>query len=226
MRREKRMTKPILYIGNRNYSSWSLRPYMALAMAGVEFDTKLIRFGEPEFGRKVRRISKAGLVPILVHDDIKIWETLAILEYAAETWPKKKFWPTNKKARALARSVSSEMHAGFKNLRNECPMNIRRPKKSIKVSDGVLKEVARLENLWAQCRKEFGKGGPFLFGKFSNADAMFAPVVSRLETFNFKVKPETRQYMDAVLNSTAFMEWQKLALKERWIVTEDEVDEV
>ena len=218
------MPKPILYVGNRNYSSWSLRPYMALAMTGIEFDTKLIRFGEPEFSRKVKRISKAGQVPILVHGDVTIWETLAILEYAAETWPRKNLWPTNKKARALARSASSEMHAGFRNLRNECPMNIRRPKKSIQVSEGVLKDIERLESLWAQFLRDYGKGGPFLFGKFSNVDAMFAPVVSRLETFNFKVKPDTRRYMDAILGSTAFKEWQRLALKEKWIVPEDEVD--
>ncbi len=218
------MAKPILYIGNRNYSSWSLRPFMALAMAGIEFDTKLLRFGEPEFGKKVRRISSAGLVPILVHGDITIWDTLAILEYAAETWPTKNLWPVNKKARALARSASAEMHSGFRSLRNECPMNIRRPKKSISVSDGVMNEVARIESLWSQCRETHGRGGPFLFGKFSNADAMFAPVVSRLETFDFKVKADTRKYMDAVLNSTAFKQWQQLALKEKWIVPEDEVD--
>ena len=218
------MAKPILYIGNRKYSSWSLRPFMALAMAGIEFETKLIRFGEPEFGKKVRRISTAGLVPILVHGDITIWDTLAILEYAAETWPKMNLWPKNKKARALARSASAEMHSGFSNLRNACPMNLRRPKKSIPVSAAVLKDVARLESLWAQCRKDFGKGGPFLFGKFTSADAMYAPVVSRLETFDFKVKADTRKYMDAVLNSTAFKQWQQLALKEKWIVPEDEVD--
>jgi glutathione S-transferase len=218
------MAKPILYIGNRNYSSWSLRPHMALAMAGIEFETNLIRLGEPEFSRKVKRISSAGLVPILVHNDITIWDTISILEYIAETWPKKNLWPANKKARALARSASAEMHSGFGKLRNACPMNIRRPKKPVPFSQGVLADVARLETLWSQCRKEFGKGGPFLFGKFSNADAMFAPVVSRLETFDFKVKPDTRKYMDAVLNCTAFKQWQSLALKEKWIVPEDEVD--
>lgn len=218
------MAKPVLYIGNRNYSSWSLRPFMALAMAGIEFDTKLIRFGEPEFGRKVRRISPAGLVPVLVHGDITIWDTLAILEYAAETWPRKNLWPKAKKARAMARSVSAEMHSGFKNLRNACPMNIRRPKKAVPASEAVLHDVLRIESLWSQCRKDFGKGGPFLFGKFTIADAMYAPVVSRLETFDFKVRPDTRKYMDAVLSSTAFMQWQKLALREKWIVPEDEVD--
>ncbi len=218
------MAKPILYIGNRNYSSWSLRPYMVLTMAGIEFDTKLIRFGEPEFSRKVKRISKAGLVPVLVHGDTTVWDTLAIAEYIAETWPKKNLWPANKKARALARSASAEMHSGFRNLRNACPMNIRRPKKPVPLNDAILGDVARLESLWAQCRKEFGKGGPFLFGKFSIADAMFTPVVSRLETFDFKVKPETRKYMDAILNTAAFKEWQRLALKETWIVPEDEVD--
>ena len=218
------MAKTILYIGNRNYSSWSLRPYMALAMGGIEFETKLIRFGEPEFSRRVKRISEAGLVPILVHGDVTVWDTLAILEFAAETWPGKKLWPSNKRARAMARSASAEMHSGFRNLRNACPMNIRRPKKPVPLNDGILREVARLESLWAQARNEFGKGGPFLFGKFCIADAMFTPVVSRLETFDFKVKPETRAYMDAVLDTTAFREWQRLALKEKWIVPEDEVD--
>ncbi len=218
------MTKPILYIGNRNYSSWSLRPFMALTMAGIDFETKLIRFGEPQFSKRVKRISKAGLVPILVHGEITIWDTLAIAEYAAETWPKRNLWPSNKRARAMARSASAEMHSSFRNLRNACPMNIRRPQKPVPFNDGILRDVARLEELWAQCRKEFGKGGPFLFGKFSIADAMFTPVVSRLETFDFKVKPATRDYMQAILDTSAFKQWQSLALKEKWIVPEDEVD--
>ena len=201
---------------------------MALSMAGVEFDTKLIPFGtpigNPKFTKAVARISKAGLLPVLVHGDITIWDTLAILEYAAETWPKKNFWPSNKKARAMARSASAEIHSGFHALRNACPMNIRRPKKPVPLNDAILKDVARIEALWAQCRAEFGKGGPFLFGKFCIADAMFAPVVSRLETFDFQVKPETRRYMDAILETLAFKEWQRLALKEKWIVPEDEVD--
>jgi glutathione S-transferase len=218
------MAKPLLIIGNRNYSSWSLRPHMALAMAGVDFDTKLIRFGEPAFSKAVRKISKAGKVPILKHNDITIGDSLAIIEYAAETWPKKNIWPTNKKARARARSISAEMHSGFHALRNACPMNLRRPVKPIPFSPAVLKDVARIESIWSEARKEFGKGGPFLFGKFSAADAMFAPVASRLHTFAVPVKKETRTYMDAIFATPALKDWLKLSAKEKWIVPEDEVD--
>lgn len=222
------MTKPLLIVGNKNYSSWSLRPYMALAMAGIEFDEKVIPFGQPlgnpEFLKKIRRYSKAGLVPVLVHNGLNIWDTMAILEYIAETWPDRNLWPKNKAARALARSVSAEMHSGFKHLRSACPMNLRRPVAPVPMSNDILRDVARLESLWAQCRKDHGKGGPFLFGKFSIADAMFAPAVTRLDTFAFEVSSGTQHYMNAVLATPAFHAWKAAALKEKWYVAEDEVD--
>jgi glutathione S-transferase len=218
------MSKPTLVIGNKNYSSWSLRPFMALAMADIDFDEKFVKFGEPAFGRAVRRISSAGQVPILLHNKLTIWDSLAIMEYLAETWPDRNLWPKNKAARAMARSVSAEMHAGYRHLRNACPMNLRRPVKSIAVSDEVRKDVARIEAVWRQCRAAFGKGGPFLFGKFGIADAMFAPVVTRLDTFDFKVADDTQHYMNAVLATPAFHEWKAGALKEKWIVAEDEAD--
>jgi glutathione S-transferase len=218
------MSKPTLVIGNKNYSSWSLRPFMALAMADIDFDEKFVKFGEPAFGRAVRRISSAGQVPILLHNKLTIWDSLAIMEYLAETWPDRNLWPKNKAARAMARSVSAEMHAGYRNLRNACPMNLRRPVTSIAVSDEVRKDVARIEAVWRQCRAAYGKGGPFLFGKFGIADAMFAPVVTRLDTFDFKVADDTQHYMNAVLATPAFHEWKAGALKEKWIVAEDEVD--
>ena len=218
------MTKPLLYVGNRNYSSWSLRPFMALAMAGVDFETRLLRFDIPGFADKAKRVSKAGLVPILKHNSVVVWDSLAILEYAAETWPNANLWPKNKAARAMARSACAEMHSGFKNLRNALPMNIRRPKKAIATADPVLADIARVQSLWIQCRKDFGKGGPFLFGKFSNADAMFTPVVSRLETFDVKVSHATREYMNAILATPAFHEWQEMALQEPWVYPADEVD--
>lgn len=218
------MAKPLLIIGNKNYSSWSLRPYMALAGAEIPFDEKLIRFGEPRFSKAVKRISKAGLVPILQHNGLTIWESLAIMEYIAETWPEKNLWPKNKAARALARSICTEMHAGFRHLRNHCPMNLRRPPKQVPMNDGIKADVARLEYLWSEARKLHGKGGPYLFGKFTIADAMFAPVVTRLNTYAIPVSKSTRAYMDTVLNSAAFQGWLKDALKEKWIVPEDEVD--
>jgi glutathione S-transferase len=218
------MAKPLLVVGNKNYSSWSLRPYMALAMAGVDFDEKLIPFGEPAFGKAVKKISKAGLVPILVHGKVTVWDSLAILEYVAETWPDRHLWPKTKAARAMARSVCAEMHSGFRNLRSACPMNLRRAFKPVPMNDAILADVARIENLWRECRKAHGKGGPFLFGKFSNADAMFAPVVSRFETYDIKVSTDTQHFMNAVLATHAFHDWKAAALKETWIYAEDEVD--
>jgi glutathione S-transferase len=220
------MAKPVLVIGNKNYSSWSLRPYMMLAVAGIPFDEKLIRFGEPDFSIAVRKISAAARVPVLLHNGNTVWDSLAIMEYLAETYPKKLVWPKNKRARALARSASAEMHSSFVAIRNACPMNLRRPVKLPPggVSEAVQKDVARIESLWAQCRKSFGKGGPFLFGAFTAADAMFTPVVARLKTFAIPVKPETRRYMEAVMKTAAFQSWKTAALKEPWIVPEDEVD--
>jgi glutathione S-transferase len=218
------MAKLQLVIANKNYSSWSLRPYMALAMAQIPFEEKLIRFGEPRFGREVRKISPAGKVPTLVHGKLTIWDSLAILEYLAETFPEKGLWPKAKAARAMARSVSNEMHSGFSDLRNACPMNLRRPPKPIPMTKAALQDVARIETIWRDCCKDFGKGGKFLFGKFSNADAMFAPVVTRFDTFAIPVSKETRTYMDAVMATPAFKTWKTAALQEPWIVPHDEVD--
>lgn len=218
------MGKATLVIANKNYSSWSLRPFMAMAMADIDFDEKFIRFGEPRFGRAVRKISKAGQVPVLLHNGLTIWDSLAIMEYLAETWPDRNLWPKNKAARALARSACAEMHTGFKSLRDACPMNLRRPQRAVAMNAAILADVARLEALWRQCRKAHGKGGPFLFGKFGIADAMFTPVVTRLETFDIKVAEDTQHYINAVLATPAFHEWKAAALKEKWIVAEDEVD--
>lgn len=218
------MAKLQLVIGNKNYSSWSLRPWMALTMAGIPFDERLIHFGDPHFAREVKKISAAGKVPILVHGKLVIWETLAILEYLAETFPDKNLWPKPKAARAMARAVSSEMHAGFSNLRNACPMNLRRPKKPVAMSEATNADVARIEALWRSCRKAHGKGGKFLFGRFCNADAMFAPVVTRLDTFAIPIAKDTRTYVDAVMATKAFQAWKSDGIKESWIVPEDEVD--
>ncbi len=220
------MTKATLIIGNKNYSSWSLRPYMALSMAGIPFDEEMIRFGEPRFSRAVKKISKAGQVPILLHNDMVINDSLAIIEYAAETWPAKGIWPKHIPARAVARSVSAEMHSGFRGIRSACPMNLRRPIKLPPggINEAIAQDVARLETLWADCREAFGDKGPFLFGAFCAADAMFTPVVSRLETFAIPVKKATRDYMDAVLSTKAFVRWKEDSKSEKWIVPIDEVD--
>jgi glutathione S-transferase len=218
------MAKPLLVIGNKNYSSWSLRPYMALKQTGIVFNEQLVLLDSPSFAKEVKKVSAAGRVPVLVHNGQSIWDTLAILEYAAETWPAKRLWPANKKARAMARSVCAEMHSGFQALRNACPMNIRRPPKPVSMTGQILKDVARIEEIWRTCRKAHGKGGPFLFGRFSNADAMFAPVASRFVTYEIKLAKDSRTYVEAVLGSAAFQAWKDAALKEPWIVEADEVD--
>ena len=220
------MAKPLLLVGNQNYSSWSLRPYMALAMADIAFDKKMIRMLVPGFRAKMAKYKTAGKLPLLIHNDITIWDTLAIIEYAAETWPAKNIWPKNKKARAMARSVSAEMHSSFFALRNACPMNLRRAQKRPPggISEAVQKDVDRVEALWTQCRKLHGKGGAFLFGKFCAADAMFTPIVARFETFAIPVKPATRSYMDTILATKAFQQWKTDAAAEPWVIAEDEVD--
>ena len=218
------MAKLHLVIANKNYSSWSLRPWLAMALAGLDFDETLILLDTPDTKKQIAEYSKAGRVPILRHGKVAVWETLAILEYLAETFPEKNLWPKAKAARAVARSISNEMHAGFSALRNACPMNLRRPQRPVMMNDAIRADIARIEEIWRDCRKTYGKGGKFLFGKFCNADAMFAPVVTRFETYAIPVAKDTRAYMDTVLATKAFKKWKSAALKETWIVPHDEVD--
>ena len=213
-----------LVIGNKNYSSWSLRPWMALSMAGIPFRETVIPLDTPDTARLIAEHSGAGRVPVLHHGRQVVWESLAIMEYLAELFPEKHLWPKTVSARAVARAVANEMHAGFGHLRSACPMNIRRPRKPVALSEAAKKDIARVEQIWRDCRAKYGKGGKFLFGKFSIADAMYTPVVSRFETYAIAVADDTRAYMDAVLNTPAFKAWREAALKEDLIVPADEVD--
>jgi glutathione S-transferase len=213
-----------LAIGNKNYSSWSLRPWMALSMADIPFTETVIPLDTPETARLIAEHSPAGRVPVLHHGKLAIWESLAIMEYLAEQFPEKQLWPETVPARAMARSVANEMHAGFTALRNACPMNLRRPRKSLPLNDSVLRDVRRIEEIWRESRAKHGKGGKFLFGKFSIADAMFTPVVTRFDTYAIDVADDTRAYMDAIMDTPAFRSWKDAALKEEWIVPSDEVD--
>jgi glutathione S-transferase len=213
-----------LVIGNKNYSSWSLRPWIALTMAGIPFDEEIIQLDRPDTKAKIAAHSKAGRVPILRHGKITVWDSLAILEYLAEIFPGKNLWPKTRAARAVARAISSEMHAGFSALRTACPMNLRRPRKSVAFSDAVKADVQRIEEIWRECRANFGKNGKFLFGKFCNADAMFTPVVTRFDTYDIKVTNDTRQYMENVMATSAFRNWKEDGLKESWVIPHDEAD--
>jgi glutathione S-transferase len=213
-----------LVIGNKNYSSWSLRPWMALTMAGIPFDETVIPLDQPNTAAKIARHSRAGRVPVLHDGKVTVWESLAILEYLADRFPEKHLWPKSRAARAMARAIASEMHGGFAALRSSCPMNVRRPRRAIPLSDHVRSDVRRIEELWRETRRIHGKGGRFLFGRFGNADAMFVPVVTRFDTYAIDVAPDTQAYMDAVLNTEAFKSWKVAALKEKWTVPSDEVD--
>ncbi|TCQ06836.1 glutathione S-transferase [Rhizobium sp. PP-F2F-G36] len=214
------MSDLVLYVGNKNYSSWSLRPWLALKGCGVPFTDVVIPFDFPNGNPRFRDISPTGRVPVLHHGAVRVWESLAIIEYVAELFPEAGLWPEDLVERAMARSISMEMLAGFRALRGACPMNIRRPVGAITLPEGVMEDVARIETIWAQALAK--SGGPFLFGRFTAADAMFAPVVNRLEIYALTQDPVSLAYMAAVKAHPAFLAWQTDALAETWIVPEDE----
>ena len=212
-----------LVIGNKNYSSWSLRPWLALKAAGIPFEEKLIVLNQPDSKAKLLEASPAGLVPVLVDDGLTIWDSLAIIEWAAER-AKTPLWPQDASARAIARSVSAEMHSGFYHLRKNCPMNIRRINPARERDEAVMADVKRIDEIWSDCRKRFGAGGPFLFGALSGADCMYAPVVTRFRSFSLPVSDASKTYMDAVLNHPAFLEWEAASRDEPWTNPNSEVD--
>jgi glutathione S-transferase len=209
-----------LYIGNKNYSSWSFRSWIAMSHFGVEFEEIMIPFNDDAGNPKFREFSPTGKVPTLVDGDLTVWESLAILEYLADRFPENAFWPQDIKARALARAAAHEMHGGFSSLRSECPMNIRRTIRAIPVSDGVRRDVERVETLWSDCLER--SGGPFLFGDFSIADAMFAPVVNRLEIYELSGHSAVAAYSEAMKGLDPWKRWEKAARAEPWIVPADE----
>ena len=213
-----------LIIGNKNYSSWSFRPWIAMKVTGIAFDEVVISLDAPDFKARLSKVSGTGKVPTLLDGDVHVWESLAILEYLAEKLPAAKLWPADPAARAHARAISSEMHAGFVPLRRACPMNMWRPVKKLALDDEVLANVGRIEAMWAECRNRYGSGGPFLFGAFCAADAMYAPVVSRLHTYDAAIGVPTRAYMDAMMALPAWAEWTAVARKEPWVLPHDEVD--
>ncbi len=213
-----------LVFGNKNYSSWSLRPWIAMKATGIAFEEVLVPLHGADFHQRIARHSPAGKVPILIDGDIRVWESLAILEYLAEKFPAAGLWPADRAARAHARVIASEMHAGFQPLRRECPMNVWRPVKRRDLSPEAVANVRRIDAMWSECRSRFGQSGPFLFGKFSAADAMYAPVVSRLVTYDVPVSAAVTSYMDAIQALPAWIAWRDAALRETWVLEHDEVD--
>ncbi len=211
------MEKLTLVIGNKNYSSWSLRPWIVLTHFKIPFNEVLIPLALPESKKQVLKYSPTGKVPLLKYGKITVWESLAICDYVADLFPKKNMWPKDPAKRAYARSVASEMHAGFFNLRKACPMNVKK-RTTINLTPEVEKDIKRITTMWDDARKRFGKGGDFLFGDFSIADAMYMPIVARFRTYNISVGKSARKYMDTMLNLPAFKEWEHAALKETWVI--------
>jgi glutathione S-transferase len=213
-----------LFIGNKNYSSWSMRPWIAMKVAGIPFEETVISLNAPDFKPRLLTVSGTGKVPTLVDGDVRVWESLAILEYLAEKFPDAGLWPKDKAARAHARVVATEMHGGFIPLRRLMPMNMWRPVIKRELTPDAAANVTRIEQMWADCRARNGKNGPFLFGGFGAADAMYAPVVARFHTYAVDVSATTRAYMDAVMTLAAWREWHAAGVKEPWVLPEDEVD--
>jgi len=212
------MADIIIYLGNKNYSSWSLRPWLALKQTGAAFDEEVIPLSEAATRSTVLRFSPSGRVPALKHNELTVWDSLAICEYLAETFPAAKLWPDDKAARAVARAVSAEMHSGFAALRDHLPMNMRSSFPNRGVTPEVQADINRITAIWRDCRKRFGEGGPFLFGGFTNADAMYAPVVSRFRTYRVELEEESQAYADAVWALPALQEWLTAAKNEPMII--------
>jgi glutathione S-transferase len=205
-----------LVLANKAYSSWSMRPWMVLKRFDIPFDEIVIPMNQPETHAEMLQHAPSGKCPSLHDGTISVWDSLAIIEYLAETYPTFPIWPRGTEARAYARSLSAEMHSGFMALRRECPMNIRRPRRAIKVSEDVRADVVRIDEAFADARTRFGAAGAFLFGDFSAADAMFAPVVNRFDTYDLPVSDTTRAYMAAMKALPAWQQWERDAFAEPW----------
>ena len=208
-----------LVIANKLYSSWSMRPWLVLKENGIAFEETVIPLRQPETKERIRKYSPTGLVPVLIDGDAVVWESVAIISYLADRFPDKPIWPKGGNAvLAQAKSVAVEMHSGFKTLRQMCPMNLGKRFKAPEMTDELRADIERLEYLWSDTRRRFGGDGGYLFGAFSGVDAMYAPVVTRLETYQLPVSSETRSYMDTVLSNPSFLEWKRQAFEESWTI--------
>jgi len=205
-----------LVVGNRSYSSWSLRGFLAARLAGLAFDEVLVRLSEPASKAELLKHSPAGKVPVLKHGARVIWDSLAIIEYLAEIRPEAGLWPADPDARAHARAISAEMHSGFSALRAAMPMNLRKSLPGKGRGRDVAEDIERIGAIWADCRATYGAGGPFLFGRFCAADVMYTPVATRFRTYAVELDEPCQAYVDAVLGRPDFLEWHDAALEEPW----------
>jgi len=212
------MERPTLIIGNRNYSSWSLRAWLALEATGLEFDEVVIPLGQDNTSEEILRWSPTARVPAFKDGEVLLWDSLAICEHLAEAFPEARLWPADTGARATARSVVAEMHSGFVALRNHMPMNLRASYPVTDHQPDVEDDIARITAIWEECRRNHGVGGDLLFGQFTIADAFYAPIVSRFLTFGVSPGGIAGEYMDAVWALPAMQDWAERARAEEWSV--------
>ncbi len=213
-----------LVIGNKNYSSWSMRPWIAMKQIGLVFEEVVIPMNQPETRARMLEHSPTGLVPTLIDGEVTIFETIAILEYLHDKHPDAGLWPRDIAVRAHARAISAEMHAGFAAFRRDCPMNIRRPVRKHLPSPEAQAQAMRVDALWTHARQTYGAGGPFLFGSFTAADAMYAPVVNRFHTYDVPRSATAQAYMEAMMGLSAWKEWEEASRAEPWVIEKSEVE--
>lgn len=214
-----------LIIGNKNYSSWSLRGWLACRLAGIAFDERLIPLDTDETAADIAAVSPNKRVPALIHDSVTVWDTLAIAEYLNELKPDAAMWPEQPAARAMARSLAAEMHSGYMGLRDRCPMDIRGEVDPITPPPEVAADLARLEEAWAAARSTYGAAGPYLFGRWTLADAFFAPVASRCKTYGLPLGADAAVYRDAVLAHPDMQAWSAAARAETWRIPHEDAAE-
>jgi glutathione S-transferase len=205
-------------LGNKNYSSWSLRAWLLLKEIGVPFEEKVIPLDQPQTAEEIAKYSPSGRVPALLDGDLVVWDSLAVCEYLNEKFPEKRLWPADARTRATARSVSAEMHSGFQALREHLPMKFRESLRLAGLAPEVKRDVDRILQIWSDCRRKFGAAGPFLFGQFSIADAMYAPVVSRFKTYGVALEGSPADYAETIWNLPAMQEWFAAARAEPYRV--------
>ena len=215
------MVKPILVIGNKNYSSWSLRGWLVLKHLNIEFEEKRVRLFAAGYKSELLEYSGSGLVPVYLEAGRAIWDSLAICEYLAESHPH--LWPVERADRAVARCISAEMHAGFTALRGAMPMNCRAVGRTVKITDAVREDVARIDQIWSDRRRHCGTNGPWLFGEFTIADVMFAPVASRFHTYGISLSDAAEDYKKTVLADANIRQWYADAAQEADVIEHAEV---
>ena len=211
-----------LVIGNKNYSSWSLRAWFLLKESGIEFEEHRIPLDTDTTAGEIAKFTPAGRVPVLMLDDEVIWDTMAIAETIHERWPEKKIWPDDPGVRAHARSVSAEMHSGFTELRDAMPMNCRAMGRKVPISDAVAADIDRVFQIWSDCHHRYGDEGDWLFGRFSVADAMYAPVVLRFRTYGINLSESASVYPTRLLESPAIQDWLLESESETEVISHDE----